>query len=170
MGILTTYVPLYLSGALHLNASIVAALFTLLLIGSVVGPLVAGRFSDRVGRHPMLFLSYGCAALFSLLLPLVAAWHLPFWALVAVIALLGLAAYAESPLLQAYLADHAPEGEKDAIFGWYFTLAFGIGSFWGAVLGGLIDRSGFVLAFWVMSGSYVLAALVLLFVPRAQRT
>ncbi len=169
VGILTTYVPLYLSTNLRLAPGVVSALFTLLLIGSVIGPLLAGKGSDVVGRRPMLFFSYGCAALFTILLPVVALLHLPLWALVVVIGLLGLSAYAESPLLQAYLADTAPEGEKDTAFGWYFTLAFGIGSLWGAILGGLIDQAGFAAAFWVMSGSYVLAALILLLVPRRER-
>jgi FSR family fosmidomycin resistance protein-like MFS transporter len=169
VGILTTYVPLYLSSNLRLAAPLVATLFTLLLIGSVIGPLLAGRGSDRLGRRPMLFLSYGCAALFTILLPLVALWHLPLGVLVAVIILLGLFAYAESPLLQAYLADNAPDQEKDAAFGWYFTLAFGLGSLWGAVLGILIDRTGFATAFWAMSGSYVLAALILFLMPRTKR-
>ncbi len=168
VGVLTTYLPLYLQNDLRLSRGTVAALFTLLLIGSVVGPLAAGRLSDRLGRRPMLLLSYGLAATFTVMLPLLGGLHLSLWPLVGLIALLGLAAYAESPLLQAYLADNAPVAEKDAAFGWYFTLAFGVGSLWGAVLGWLIDHASFTTMFWVMAGSYVAAALVLLGVPRAR--
>lgn len=166
VGVLTTYLPLYLRSDLGLAADVVAGLFTLLLAGSVVGPLVAGRLSDRAGRRPMLLLSYGFAAVFTTLLPLVGGTHAPFLTLVAVIALIGLFAYAESPLLQAYLADHVPDTEKDAAFGWYFTLAFGFGSLWGTLLGAVIDHSGFGAAFWVMAASYLLAAVILLRVPR----
>lgn len=174
VGILTTYIPLYLtgsarSGGLDLTHGIVAVLFTLLLVGSVAGPLAAGRLSDRTGRRPMLLLSYGCAALFTILLPILGNGHAPFWALVVEIALLGLAAYAESPLMQAYLADSAPDAEKDGAFGWYFTLAFGVGSIWSAALGGLIDRAGFATTFYVMAASYICAGLILLLMPRAQR-
>lgn len=174
VGILTTYVPLYLtgsakSGGLNLASNAVAALFTLLLVGSVVGPLTAGRLSDRTGRRPMLLLSYGFAALFTILLPILGRGHVPLWALIVEVALLGLAAYAESPLLQAYLADSAPDAEKDGAFGWYFTLAFGVGSIWSAVLGGLIDRVGFATTFYVMAGSYLCAGLILLFMPRVRR-
>lgn len=173
VGVLTTYVPLYLtgdtrSGGLDLGAGVVAMLFTLLLLGSVVGPLAAGRLSDRAGRRPMLLLSYGFAALFTILLPLLGAGHAPLPLLILEVALLGLAAYAESPLLQAYLADSAPDAEKDAAFGWYFTLAFGVGSIWSAVLGELIDSSGFATTFYVMAASYLCAALVLLFMPRTR--
>lgn len=165
VGVLTTYLPLYLSNGLRLPGTEVALLFTLLLAGSVVGPLIAGRLSDTVGRRAMLLVSYCSAALVTTALPLVTGFTVWLWPLVVVIALLGLTAYAESPLLQAYLADHAPERLKDATFGWYFTLAFGVGSLWAAVLGWLIDHTGFAVTFWVMAGSYVLAGLVLLLVP-----
>src|SRR5579872_3474878 len=174
VGILTTYIPLYLtgsgkSGGLNLAHDAVAALFTLLLVGSVVGPLAAGRLSDRTGRRPILLLSYGFAALFTILLPILGGGHVPLWVIVVEIALLGLAAYAESPLLQAYLADSVPEAEKDGAFGWYFTLAFGVGSIWSAALGGLIDSAGFATAFYVMAASYLCAGLILLFMPRQRR-
>lgn len=169
VGILTTYLPLYLSGGLKLEPSVVAALFTLLLAGSVIGPLAAGRLSDRTGRRPMLLISYGFAALFTILLPLLAGWNLPLPLYFVEVALLGLAAYAESPLLQAYLADHAPAEQRDAAFGWYFTLAFGVGSAWGAILGALIDRTGFAITFFVMAASYLVAAFILLWVPRTRQ-
>jgi FSR family fosmidomycin resistance protein-like MFS transporter len=169
VGVLTTYLPLYLRSDLGLPVDEVAVLFTLLLVGSVAGPLVAGRLSDSAGRRPVLLVSYVTAALFTAMLPLVAGRSLPQWALVAVIGLIGLTAYAESPLLQAYLADQAPEGFKDAAFAWYFTLAFGVGSLWGGVLGYVADHGGFAAVFWIMAGSYILAGLVLLGVPRAPR-
>jgi FSR family fosmidomycin resistance protein-like MFS transporter len=169
VGVLTTYLPLYLVNDLRFTPQIAATLFTVLLIGSVAGPLAAGRVSDRFGRRPLLLVSYGLAALFTILLPLLTGWHAPVWLYVAEIAALGLFAYAESPLLQAYLADHAPEAEKDAAFGWYFTLAFGVGALWGAILGTLIDHAGFATTFFVMAGSYLSAALILLWVPRLRR-
>ncbi len=170
VGVLTTYLPLYLTNGLKLPAPTVAWLFTLLLAGSVVGPLVAGRLSDVAGRRLMLLVSYGSAALVTSALPLAGSGTASsLWQMIVVLALLGLTAYAESPLLQAYLADHAPEHLKDAAFGWYFTLAFGIGSLWATVLGTLIDRAGFAVTFWVMAASYVLAGVVVLLVPALPR-
>jgi MFS family permease len=64
-------------------------------------------------------------------------------------------------LLQALLADHVPAGLQDAAFGWYFTLAFGVGSLWGGALGFIIDHAGFPATFWTMAGSYALAGLIL---------
>ncbi|MFI5273501.1 MAG: hypothetical protein ACHQ4H_10765, partial [Ktedonobacterales bacterium] len=94
----------------------------------------------------------------------------PLPLLVAEIALLGLVVYCESPLLQAYLVDAALPSQRDAAVGWYFTLAFGIGSLWDVILGSVIDRSGsFVPAFILMAASYLAASAILLGMPRGQR-
>ena len=58
IGVVTTFVPLYLSLVLGLDAPTIAVMYTLLLIGSVPGPLVAGRFADRLGHRPVLIVTY----------------------------------------------------------------------------------------------------------------
>ena len=170
LGILTKYLPLYLLGPIKLPQATVTGLYTLLLAGSVAGPLLAGRVSDRTGRRPMLLVAYGLAALFTLLVPVVFSAGAPLVALVVEIGLLGLVVYCESPLLQAYLVDNSAPAQRDAAMGWYFTLAFGIGSLWDVILGSMIDRTGsFIPAFLLMAASYVAAAAILLFIPRDQR-
>ena len=52
---------------------------------------------------------------------------------------MGLFIFAESPQLQALLADIAPPTIRDASFALYFTLAFGVGSLWTALYGVIID-------------------------------
>ena len=62
------------------------------------------------------------------------------------IVLMGLFSFAESPQLQALLADIAPPSTRDASYALYFTMAFGVGSLWTARLrrdhrrGGRRDR------------------------------
>lgn len=171
LGILTKYLPLYLLGPINLPQLTVTILYTLLLAGSIVGPLLAGRISDRNGRRPLLLVSYGLAAVFTLLVPVVFGGGAPLVVMVTEIVALGLVVYSESPLLQAYLVDNSDPAQRDAAMGWYFTLAFGVGSLWDVILGGLIDRSGsFIPAFLLMAASYVVAATILLFIPRDQRS
>ncbi|HET9979659.1 MAG TPA: MFS transporter [Ktedonobacterales bacterium] len=170
LGILTKYLPLYMLGPIKLPQATVTGLYTLLLAGSVAGPLLAGRISDRTGRRPMLWVAYGLAALFTLLVPVVFGSGAPLVALIVEIGLLGLVVYCESPLLQAYLVDNSEPAQRDAAVGWYFTLAFGIGSLWDVILGSMIDRTGsFIPAFLLMAASYIAAAIILLFIPRDQR-
>jgi MFS family permease len=170
LGILTKYLPLYLLGPVKLPQTTVTILYTLLLAGSIVGPLVAGRISDRAGRRPLLLVSYGLATVFTLLVPIVFGGGAPLIIMVIAITGLGLVVYCESPLLQTYLVDNSAPDQRDVAMGWYFTLAFGIGSLWDVILGSVIDRTGsFIPAFLLMAASYVAAATVLLFIPRDQR-
>ncbi len=55
---------------------------------------------------------------------------------------MGLFSFAESPQLQALLADISPPSIRDASFALYFTLAFGVGSLWTAVYGVIIGTVG----------------------------
>ena len=169
LGNVTTYVPLYLQNILHFKSNVISVLFTLLLLGSVLGPLLGGRLSDRVGRKTMLLVFYGSSALTTWLFLGVAAPGMPPWLLPIALLLMGFAVYAESPLLQAYLADSASPAMRDSAFGLYFALAFGVGSVWSAILGWMIDHFGFGAAFWTMALSYLAAGALLLFIPKEKQ-
>ncbi|WP_376796156.1 MFS transporter [Thermogemmatispora sp.] len=161
LGNVTTYVPLYLQNVRQIDSRLQGFLLTLLLLGSVIGPLLGGRLSDRLGRRPMLYLFYGASAATTFLFIEVARPGMPFWLIPPALLLMGLAVYAEAPLLQAYLADSASRDLRDNAFSLYFALAFGVGSAWGGIIGWLIDRFGFQLAFIVMAASYLLAGCLL---------
>jgi MFS family permease len=79
------------------------------------------------------------------------------------IILMGVFTFAESPQLQALLADIAPSSIRDASFALYFTLAFGVGSMWTALYGWVVgvagDEVGLRLVFWMMAAAFVAAAL-----------
>jgi MFS family permease len=100
----------------------------------------------------------------TLLFLYVAAPGMPFWLIPLSLVLLGFAVYAESPLLQAYLADSASPQMRDTAFSLYFALAFGVGSVWSGILGWMIDHFGFGAAFVTMAASYVCAGLLLLLI------
>ena len=158
LDIVAPFMVLYLSGPLGLDDGTVRLLYALLLVGAVVGPIIAGVLSDRLGRRPTLvayyllsavgilaFLAAGANVL--LLVPLL----LPF----------GTAVFSESPVLQAYLADRATGPMRDVAFSVYFTFAFGIGAFWAFIIGSIVEAFGYPVAFGVMAASYVAAALLL---------
>jgi MFS family permease len=169
LGNVTTYVPLYLQNVRHLSGTTISIFFTLLLIGSVLGPLLGGRLSDWVGRRLMLLIFYGASALTTILFLYVAAPGMPVWIIPLSLILMGFAVYAESPLLQAYLADSASPQTRDSAFALYFTLAFGVGSAWSGILGWVIDQFGFSAAFWTMALSYLASGLLLLFIRSPRR-
>lgn len=165
LDIVAPFMLLYLSGPLGLSQETTAFLYALLLVGAVIGPLLAGWLSDRFGRRRTLvvyyllsatgilaFLAAGANVL--LLVPLL----LPF----------GTAVFSESPVLQAYLADRASGPMRDVAFAVYFTFAFGIGAFWAFVIGNVVAEFGYPIAFTVMAGSYLAAAALLLAVREAR--
>ena len=163
LGTVTTFVPLYLALTLGLNATTVTLMYTLLLVGSVPGPLVAGWASDRLGHKPVLVATYLLGA-GSIVLLVVAGSTIPVvW---LAIGLMSAFIFEESSLLQALLADVAPAPIRDAAFSTYFTLMFGVGAVWAAAMGALIgalgDAAGFPVAFLVMGASFLAAAVVVL--------
>jgi MFS transporter, FSR family, fosmidomycin resistance protein len=163
LGVLNIFVPLYLSVVVGLDVTTVALMYTVLVIGSVPGPVVAGWLSDRLGRKPLIIGAYlaGAASLVAFVL---AGSNVP--ALWAAIVLLSIFNFVESPQLQALLSDLARPALRDASFAAYFTLAFGVGSLWIALYGWLVDvlgdAAGLPLAFWLMAAAFVAAALVVL--------
>jgi MFS family permease len=161
LGVATLYVPLYLSTTLHLqdNPGRLGQLVTIMMVGSVVGPLLAGALSDRLGRKPVLLVDALIASLCYVGLLFVAEQS---WALLALLIITGLAIYSEGALMQTALADVADKTSMDMLFGLYFTIGAAIGAPWAALLGVLIDQYGFSAAFVAMAGSQLLAGLCLL--------
>jgi MFS transporter, FSR family, fosmidomycin resistance protein len=163
LGVLNVFVPLYLAVVVGLDANTVALMYTVLVVFSVPGPIVAGWLSDRVGRVPLILAAYAGGAA-ALVFFVVAGSNVAL--LWLAILLLGTFNFVESPQLQALLSDLTPPALRDASFAAYFTLAFGIGSLWVALYGWVIatfgETSGFPIAFLLMAGAFVVAALLVL--------
>lgn len=163
LGVLTVFIPLYF-GSLKLDEEVIALLVTVMLLGSVVGPIVLGKISDMRGRRSILLLTYAAATLITLVFVALGSNVAPLF---LVLFLLG-TTYSESPLLLTFLADSTGALDRDLALGVFFTVAFGVGSFWTAVLGYIIDSFGFPAGFYVMAASYVGAA-VFIWLARESR-
>ena len=159
LDIVAPFMVLYLAGPLGLDDSTVGILYALLLVGAVVGPLLAGILSDRFGRRRTLVAYYVLSAAGIIAFTLAGA---NLVLLVPLLLPFGTAVFSESPVLQAYLADRAVGPLRDVAFSVYFTFAFGIGAFWAVVIGQVVSAFGFPAAFGVMAASYLVAALMLL--------
>jgi MFS family permease len=166
LDIVAPFMVLYLSGPLGFDRETVNLLYALLLVGAVVGPILAGVLSDRFGRRPVLILYYVLSAAGIIAFVAVGANLL---LLVPLLLPFGTAVFSESPVLQAYLADRATGPMRDVAFAVYFTFAFGIGAFWAFVIGSIVSEFGYPVAFGVMAASY-LAAAALLVAVRERRT
>lgn len=154
LGVVILVVPLYLKLHLHLANAYVTVLYSLLLIGSVMGPLIGGPLSDRIGRRALLLIAYPLSALTTLAVLMAPAGG-PWLALA--LTAMGLVVYIESPILQVFLADEAPAIQRDAIFSLYFAVAFGVGALWAAGVGAALSRLGFGFVFTLMAATYLAA-------------
>ncbi len=158
LDLVAPFMLLYLRGPLGIDKGTTDVLYALLLVGAVVGPLLAGWISDRFGRRRTL-VSYYVLSAAGILLFLAAGANL--WLLAPLLLPFGTAVFSESPVLQAYLADRAHGPMRDVAFSVYFALAFGVGAFWALVIGNVVAAWGYPVAFGVMAASYLAAAALL---------
>ena len=170
LGVLNLFVPAYLLLVIGIDEGTVALMYTVLVAGSVPGPLVAGWLSDHVGRKPLILVAYAGGAI-SLVAFVLAGTSVPLlW-----LGIVGLSAFnfVGSPQLQALTADIAAPAVRDAAFSVYFTLAFGVGSLWTALYGAVLDvrgeADGLPIVFLVMAVSFVAAAIAVVPVRAEER-
>jgi MFS family permease len=163
LGIVNLFALFYLLRVIHVGQDTTNAMYGLLILFSVPAPLVAGWLSDRFGRKPLIVGVYIGGAIGFAIFMLVGASTAGLWLAIVV---MGLFTFAESPQLQALLADIAPPQIRDVSFALYFTLAFGVGSLWADVYGRIAevlgDERGLPIVFWLMAVTFVLAALAVL--------
>jgi MFS family permease len=163
LGVVNLFVLLYLTDVIRLDATTTNVMYGVLIVLSVPAPLVAGWLSDRLGRKPLIVGVYLGGAVAFIVFVAAGSSLLGLW---LGIAFMGVFSFAESPQLQALLADLAPPEIRDAAFGTYFTLAFGIGALWAAVYGGVIDvlgeSVGLPVVFVLMAIAFVAAAAAML--------
>jgi MFS family permease len=159
LGVATVYVPLYLTQVLQIDKVHLGVFMTVLMAGSVVGPLLAGPLSDWFGRKPILLIDYVLACVCYVGLLMVGT---SLWLLIAMLIITGIAVYSEGSIMQTALADIADKTSMEMLFGLYFTIGAAIGAPWALFLGMLVDTYGFTVAFLAMAGSQILAGLFVL--------
>ena len=159
LGVVNLFVLIYLTKVIGLSESLSGLMYGALIVFSVPMPLVAGWLSDRIGRKPLIIGVYLGGAIGFVVFLVSGSSLVGLW---AGIVLMGLFSFAESPQLQALLADIARPSIRDATFALYFTLAFGVGSLWVAIYGAIIgvagNAAGLPIVFVLMAVTFVLAA------------
>jgi MFS family permease len=162
LGTANLFSLLYLTHVLRLPESTTNLMYAALIVLSVPMPLVAGWLSDRVGRRPTIVGAYLGGAVGFIVFIAAGSSLVGLW---VGIAIMGLFAFAESPQLQALLADVVPTGIRDVAFALYFTLAFGVGSLWtagyGAIIEAMGESAGLPIVFGLMAGSFLAAAVIM---------
>jgi FSR family fosmidomycin resistance protein-like MFS transporter len=155
---LTTYLPTFLSeeGA---DLWFAGAALSILEAAGVVGALLGGSISDRLGRRWVLFISMLATPLLMFVFLAVKGW-LQFPLLLT----LGFTALSVTPVVMALVQESYPENRALAN-GLYMALNFGLRSGVVVVIGALGDLFGLRLAFTVSAVIPLLGLPLLLLLP-----
>jgi len=170
LGIITTYIPLFLADALKFDVHGYAygLTYTIGLLGGVCGPILLGKYADKIGHLKMATLS----SLFALVLVYLFSFYDSANPLLAVhLFFLGLTSFALPTLLQSHLVSITERYNKDLVVGVFFTVGFGFSSLWSGIIGYMIDvYSSFKPAFLLMGTLGIFAFLLLIHQLRSLRS
>ena len=108
LGVVNLFALIYMTRVIGLDDATSGLMYGALIVFSVPMPLLAGWMSDRWGRKPLIVAAYLGGALGFGVFIFAGSSLLGLW---AGIVLMGLFSFAESPQLQALLADIAPAAD-----------------------------------------------------------
>ena len=163
---LLVFLPLYLADVLKVNTVVMGtALMAMHLAGVVVTPL-AGTWSDRVGRRPVVLAGLGASTVTIIGLTFVASTT----AFVVGVSILGFVLYAVRPVIHSWMMDIAPDDMRGSatslLFGTQSLLSIGM-----PIIGGVIaDQYGLTAVFYLIGATMLIANLTTITLPDSKRT
>jgi FSR family fosmidomycin resistance protein-like MFS transporter len=164
MGALVIYTPLFLANQIHLSTLEVGLVFSIMMLGGVIGPLLIGKYSARIGYLKAAMLCTLVSALLVYALPL---HTVSSPTMILHLFILGILGFPATSLLQAHLSTIAEPSRRDILLGLFFTIGYGLSAIWSAVMGLVIEAYGsFKPAYEFMGILAFLGVLPLLYVMR----
>jgi FSR family fosmidomycin resistance protein-like MFS transporter len=154
-GVVSTFLPLYLSHNLGMEPPAVGFVFTAMMLGSIFGPLLGGRLVDRWHPQKVLLAAYGLAAVTTISFPWVGA-NVASTSVAALI--LGVSAFGTHPILQTMVVQVTDDQIRDMGFAWFYTATFMAGAIWSPAVGYIAEFLGLTAVFAAMAASFVLAS------------
>ena len=161
VGVNLAYLGPHMANDLGLNLTMVGVAITVMQVGGVVGPIGFSYLSDRMSRTRVIQASLALSSIATLWLAFQGQF-LP--GLLVSLAFYGTVTRSRMVLTQALVADSLDDKDMDAAFSVFFLLGVASAPFWAILVGVLMDKYGFELAFTVLSASYVLGMLLMLIV------
>ncbi|MEW5872695.1 MAG: MFS transporter [Chloroflexota bacterium] len=140
--LLFPFFTLYITQKFGVGMTQVGILFTMFSISGVMGSMIGGALTDRLGRKGMVLFGLVMSAMSSLLLGFVNRIELFF----IVSILVGMLANAGGPAQQAMVADLLPEKKRAQGFG-ILRISFNLAVTIGPMIGGFLASQSFLLLF-----------------------
>ena len=156
------FLPLYIADVMKASTVFMGAALMTIQIGGFIAAPLAGIWSDRIGRRPIVFGALGLSTIVLVLLTFIDDPTI----YVACISVLGFFLFSIRPVVQSWMMDIVPRD----FAGSATSLMFGVQSVLGAlapIVGGLIADSYALLAvFYMLAGVMLFANLLVFFIPR----
>jgi FSR family fosmidomycin resistance protein-like MFS transporter len=149
-----TFLPLYFINILGFSKKHSSFLYSILLGGSIFGPIFWGWLSDRMNRKPLIIGIMACNAACYFLLNFIT----NSGGLSVLLFFIGFLTHAA--VMQSIMTDSVERTQLEQIFGFYYTLGFTIGSFSSTIFGYIVEIYGFNIGF-----SYITAVSVISLIP-----
>jgi sugar phosphate permease len=144
MGI-RAFIPLYFINELGMDTGLSSILYSIMILGGVVGPFFWGYLSDRMNRKPLIIsiLASQCVLFYSI--------QLVVDTLLLALLLFFIGFMAQTVVLQSILAESTDRSHLDHVFGFYYTLGFTLGSVSSIIFSYVIELLGFNYGFTYIS-------------------
>jgi len=165
LGIISPILPLY-ANTFAASALQLGLVFTAFSVSrALLGPFI-GRWSDRIGRRPLILGGLSLYALVSVLYASATSlWMLGLFRFVQ-----GIASVMVTPIAQAYVGDLTPHGREGRYLNAFYSSQF-VGMAFGPLLGGVIGGTwSYDAAFYAMGGLSVLSLILVYFTVPVDET
>jgi len=162
---LYVFLPLYLINVMDTGPVIMGFTVMAMQIGGIVAAPVAGAWSDRIGRRPVVLAGLTTTTLVIIGLTLVRSEVL----FVAGVSLLGFALFAVRPVVHSWMLDITPPrwsgSATSVMFGTQAILSAAV-----PIVGGVIaDHHGLAAVFYLLGGTMLIANLLVYLLPNERR-
>jgi MFS family permease len=143
-----------------MESATVGLVFTVLMVGSIAGPLLGGRLADRFHPQKVLLGAYAVATMTTISFP----WaSVSLGSILSAALILGISAFATHPILQTMVVQVTDDRTRDMGFAWFYTASFMAGAIWSPTVGYIAEFLGLTAVFGAMAASFVLASLCIVF-------
>lgn len=159
---LLLFLPLYLANVLGASPFWTGATLSALQMGGVVAAPLAGIWSDRVGRRPVVMA--GLTVTTVLLAGLTFVDDATIY--IALVAVMGFALFAVRPVIQSWMMDLAPPHLAGSATSALFGVQALLSSLAPLVGGALADAFGLLAAFYFLAATMLLANALAFLLPR----
>lgn len=159
---LLVFLPLYLANEMGLSPFMMGiGLFAFQASGIIAAP-IAGIWSDKIGRRPLVMGGLGITTVMIVLLTFVDNPTI----YVAGISIMGFGLFAIRPVVHSWLMDMTPPHMGGSATSLLFAVQSAMTVFAPLIGGALADRYGLISAFYFLGGTLLIANFLVIFLPK----